>query len=106
MNFLRQAKVTGPLVWMGHSVAGLYMPDYVSQYPTDVAGMIFLDSVVPSPSRKSGINLPLIMTAVSRPAFILGIPRLIGACSHPKLGFDANTGIQQREDVCHTEYEG
>ena len=89
---------------MGHSVAGLYMRDYVSHYSTDVAGIIFVDSVVPSPSRKGGINLPLIMTAVSRPAFILGIPRLMGACSHPKPGFEATTGIQQREDVCHTEY--
>lgn len=103
-ELLRQAEVAGPLVLMGHSVAGLYMRDYISHYPTDVAGIIFVDSVVPSLSRNGGINLPLIMTAVSRPAFILGIPRLIGACSHPKPGFDATTGIQQREDVCHTEY--
>jgi pimeloyl-ACP methyl ester carboxylesterase len=103
-ELLRQAKLTGPFVLMGHSVAGLYMRDYVSHYPTDVAGVIFVDSVVPSPSRNNGTNWPLIMTAVSRPAFILGIPRLIGACSHPKPGFDASTGILQREDVCHTEY--
>ena len=103
-ELLHQAKVIGPFVLMGHSVAGLYMRDYASHYPTDVAGIIFVDSVLPSSSRPTGTNWPLIMTAVSRPAFILGIPRLIGACSHPKPGFDASTGMLQREDVCHTEY--
>ena len=103
-ELLHEANVTGPFVLMGHSVAGLYIRDYVSHYPTDVAGMIFVDSVVPSPSRKSGTNLPLIMTVAMRPVFILGIPRLTGACSHPKPGFDASTGMMQREDVCHTEY--
>ena len=103
-ELLRQAKVTGPLVLMGHSVAGLYMRDYVSHYPADVVGIIFVDSVLPSPSRHNGTNWPLIMTVAMRPVFILGIPRLTGTCSHPKPGFDASTGILQREDVCHTEY--
>jgi len=103
-ELLHQANLTGPLVLMGHSVAGLYMRDYVSHYPRDVAGLIFIDSVVPSPSRNSGINLPLMMTVTMRPVFILGIPRLTGACSHPKPGFNASTGMMQREDVCHTEY--
>lgn len=103
-ELLRQANVTGPFVLMGHSVAGLYMRDYVSHYPTDVAGIIFVDSVLPSPSRNSGPNVPLIMAVAMRPVFILGIPRLTGACSHPKPGFDASTGMLQREDVCHTEY--
>lgn len=103
-ELLRQAKVAGPVILMGHSVAGLYIRDYVSHYPTDVAGIVFVDSVVPSPPRKNGTNWPLIMTFAGRPIFILGIPRLAGICSHPKLGFDANTGILQREDLCHTEY--
>ena len=103
-ELLHQAKVIGPFVLMGHSVAGLYMRDYASHYPADVAGIIFVDSVLPSPSRKSGPNVPLIMTVAMRPVFILGGPRLMGVCSHPKPGFDAGTGILQREDVCHTEY--
>lgn len=103
-ELLRQAKVTDPIVLMGHSVAGLYMRDYVSHFPTDVVGIVFVDSVVPSPPRQNGANWPLIRTFAGRPLFILGIPRLVGICSHPKPGFDTNTGILQREDLCRTEY--
>ncbi|KAA6458276.1 alpha/beta hydrolase [Acidobacteria bacterium AB60] len=103
-ELLHQAKVTGPVILMGHSVAGLYIRDYASHYPTEVAGIVFVDSVLPSLSRNTGTNVPLIMTIAMRPVFILGVPRLTGACSHPKPGFDASTGILQREDVCHTEY--
>lgn len=81
------------------------MRDYILHYPSDVAGVVFVDSSAPSPAaRHSSYNLPVIMTKISRPIFILGIPRLAGICSHPKLGFDARTGMLQREDVCHTEY--
>ncbi|WP_420239330.1 alpha/beta fold hydrolase [Telmatobacter bradus] len=104
-QLLLKANVTGPIVLMGHFVAGIYMRDYILHYPSDVAGVVFVDSSAPaSAARHSSYNLPLMMTKISRPIFILGIPRLVGICSHPKPGFDAKTGILQREDLCHTEY--
>jgi pimeloyl-ACP methyl ester carboxylesterase len=103
-GLLLSAHVAGPIILMGHSVGGLYIRDYASRYPADVAGIVFVDSVTPSPPQNHGLNRPLIMTMISRPIFILGIPRLLGFCSRPKPGFDAATGILQREDLCHTEY--
>jgi hypothetical protein len=89
---------------MGHSVAGLYMRDYVKHYPSEVAGIVFVDSSTPSASAHAAQTGPLIMTMIGRPLFILGIPRLMGYCSQPKPGFDSHTGILQREGLCHTEY--
>jgi pimeloyl-ACP methyl ester carboxylesterase len=103
-ELLRQAKVNEPVVLMGHSVAGLYMRDYTSHYPTDVSGIVFVDSVIPSSPRNGSWDLSLIMTRLYRALFIFGIPRLTGVCSQPKPGFDANTGILQREVLCRTEY--
>lgn len=103
-ELLLSAHVTGPIVLMGHSRGGIYIRDYASRYPADVAGFVFVDSATPSPSRSHGLNQPLIMTMMGRPLFILGIPRLLSFCSQPKPGFDARTGILQREDLCHTDY--
>lgn len=103
-KLLFQANISGPFVLMGHSVAGIYMRDYIKHYPSEVAGIVFVDSVTPSMSAHNGLNRSLLMTRIGRPVFILGIPRLIGICSKPKPGFDARTGVLQREDLCHTEY--
>jgi pimeloyl-ACP methyl ester carboxylesterase len=106
-ELLRQANVTGPIVLVGHSAAGIYMSDYAVRYPKDVAGIVFVDSVSPFPTRPASSQtdrVSKIMTLMYRPLFILGVPRLMGFCSQPKAGFDAHTGLLQREDLCHTEY--
>jgi pimeloyl-ACP methyl ester carboxylesterase len=103
-ELLLQAKVSGPFVLMGHSVGGIYIRDYIKHYPSEVVGIVFVDGSTPSASTHDALNRPLIMTMMSRPIFILGIPRLLGICSKPKPGFDARTGVLQREDLCHTEY--
>ena len=33
---LQQAGITGPLVLMGHSMGGIYIRDYASQYPQGI----------------------------------------------------------------------
>ena len=37
----------GPYVLAGHSFGGLYALTYAAQYPTEVAGMVLIDSTVP-----------------------------------------------------------
>jgi alpha/beta hydrolase fold len=44
---LGQAGVSGPIVLMGHSIAGLYIRAYATRYPEDVAGLIFIDASSP-----------------------------------------------------------
>lgn len=44
-TLLQKADVKGPFVLVGHSLGGLYVRLYASQYPEDVAGVVLVDSV-------------------------------------------------------------
>jgi pimeloyl-ACP methyl ester carboxylesterase len=46
-DLLIQANVKGPIVLMGHSIAGMYIRDYATRYPAELAGLIFVDSATP-----------------------------------------------------------
>jgi pimeloyl-ACP methyl ester carboxylesterase len=103
---LRQAGVDGPLVLAGDSIAGLYIRDYAALYPSEVAGLIFVDSSTPFQDR----NAPYAARRWDprswffRAALILGVPRLIGMCSHPGDGADAAFETIRNEDICRFHY--
>ena len=46
-ELLLQAKVTGPIVLMGHSIGGMYLRDYATRYPADIVGIVFEDGSTP-----------------------------------------------------------
>ena len=46
-TLLGRAGESGPYVLVGHSTGGTYAMSYAAQYPTDVAGMVLLDSASP-----------------------------------------------------------
>ena len=50
-GLLTVAGITGPVVLMGHSIAGMYIRAYASRYPAEVAGLIFVDASTPSRMR-------------------------------------------------------
>jgi pimeloyl-ACP methyl ester carboxylesterase len=105
-GLLLQAKVTGPLVLMGHSMAGIYIRDYATRYPEDVAGMVFVDGSTPmqqdNPAFKAmmGEGPSPVVVAIANAAFIVGVPRLMGRCSHSRPGLDAHDAQLQAEDFC------
>ena len=109
-GLLREAKITGPVVLMGHSVGGIYLRDYASRYPENVAGIVFVDSSTPfqnkrtDPVRKAGggIQQPpqWVGTLLQRAVFDTGIPRLLGQCSRTTPGFDAYAERLAAEDGC------
>jgi pimeloyl-ACP methyl ester carboxylesterase len=43
-ELLRAAPVPPPYVMVGHSIRGIYVRKYAALYPTEVAGMVLLDS--------------------------------------------------------------
>jgi pimeloyl-ACP methyl ester carboxylesterase len=103
---LSEAGITGPVVLMSHSIAGLYAIDYAELFPSQVAGLVLVDSSAPFQDRKMGIRLgasgppPWLL----RMAMIVGVPRLIGMCSYPARGPDAWFQTIRKEDICRIHY--
>ena len=109
-GLLLQAKVTGPIVLMGHSIAGLYMREYASRYPADIAGIVFVDVSTPlqdeDPAMKavdSKTPTQWISMLLLRARYIAGLPRLTGQCSN-FLGSTGQAGILQAEDLCEPHF--
>jgi pimeloyl-ACP methyl ester carboxylesterase len=44
---LQQLGVPPPYILVGHSAGGLYIRSFARQYPNEVAGMVFVDAVLP-----------------------------------------------------------
>jgi len=104
------AKITGPIVLMGHSIAGIYMRDYATRFPGDIVGIVFVDASTPlqqdNPAMKAMAAKAPPQWAVMllmRTEFELGIPRLTGQCSRPIRGFEPHAGRLQAEDLCHAQ---
>lgn len=55
-TLLDKAEIKRPFVFAGHSIAGLYMRDYVERYPDDVAGLVFLDASYPQQMERFGFS--------------------------------------------------
>jgi len=109
-DLLLQAKVSGPIVLMGHSIAGIYIRDYATHYPADVAGMVFVDGSTPLQEQNPAFKAELakgppmwVGLLLLRSTFIAGIPRLLGQCSRPMAGLEAHAAKLVREDTCHVQ---
>ena len=109
-GLLATAEIEGPVVLMGHSIAGLYERDYATRYPNQVVGLVFVDGSTPLQERNAAMraldqNGPpqWIQRLVSQLIFSIGIPRLFGACSRSFPGFDAVAAKLEAEDRCHPQ---
>jgi pimeloyl-ACP methyl ester carboxylesterase len=107
-GLLIAANVNGPIVLMGHSIAGIYIRDYATRYPEKVAGLILVDGSTPLQNRNPAFAAPGGMgpppwfgMLLMKVASAAGIPRLFGACSRRLPGSDARAAKLQAEDQCH-----
>ncbi|WP_233840478.1 alpha/beta hydrolase [Dyella sp. 2HG41-7] len=90
-----QAGIKTPFVLAGHSIAGIYMRAYTAKFPSDVAGLIFIDSSHPDQLQR----FPKAFTQASPNLFVmswmtrLGIARAMGQCTDLPPGVDAVKGF-------------
>ncbi len=110
-ELLAQAGVTGPLVLLSHSWGGIYLRDYITHYPTNVQGLILLDSSTPDQQKRyAAVAGPeddshlALLIRIDRLIYSAGIPRLMGACK-PPAGWEAHAGKALGEDGCRMHFD-
>ncbi|HEX3662354.1 MAG TPA: alpha/beta hydrolase [Acidobacteriaceae bacterium] len=106
-GLLQAAGVTGPIVLMGHSIAGMYIRDYASHYPEQLKGLIFVDASTPFQNRDPALRSemrpgpPLRKVLITQAVFVLGIPRWMGGCKGNFPQLPPDRGRLQSEERCH-----
>lgn len=111
-QLLEQAGIEGPIILMAHSIGGLYARDYVTHYPADVAGIVFIDSSTPFQDRNPTLvratppktGKDKVLDFLLRPwmwnlAVVAGTPRLLGMCGHEHTASE-HIGKVQSEEIC------
>ena len=107
-GLLTAARIDGPILLMGHSIAGLYIRSYATRYPASVAGLVFLDGSTPTQkvdrafqkSKPSKLS-QRVTTFAERVAFLLRLSRLFGACPGSFPGFQLRNTMPRLEGLCH-----
>lgn len=110
-GLLTAAKIDGPIVLMGHSIAGIYIRDYATHYPAEMAGLIFVDGSTPLQNRHPAFRrefekkpLQWMRDLQGQALFVAGVPRWFGQCSQKFPGFDAIAAKLQGEDLCRIQW--
>jgi pimeloyl-ACP methyl ester carboxylesterase len=102
-RLLTQAAITGPVVLMGHSIAGLYIRAYATRYPDNVSGLVFVDSSTPLQEERLPVDPEdanwRVELLEQRWRYVLGIPRMMGQCTQ-EAGFSEAMGKMIAEDQC------
>ncbi|MEP7285800.1 MAG: alpha/beta hydrolase [Chloroflexota bacterium] len=91
-SLLKQANIAGPYLLVGHSLGGLPVRVFAHNYPTEVSGVVLIDSMSPrqatqplteikpqTPSQSSGVSFPFLLARI-------GLVRLLAG----PLGFSQN----------------
>jgi pimeloyl-ACP methyl ester carboxylesterase len=106
-GLLAAARISGPIVLMGHSIAGLHMRAYLSKYRRDISGVVFVDAATPEGiERMHRIYERLLRQIVwIRPLMTMGAGRLAGKCgSTPPPGMEAYTAWYRADNYCNPSY--
>ncbi|MBZ0282458.1 MAG: alpha/beta hydrolase [Anaerolineae bacterium] len=97
-TLLERANVVGPYVMAGHSLGGLPVRIFAHNYPTEVAGVVLIDSMSPGqmtkpaaeiqpqvPSQSSGVSLPFLLARIGLVRVLAGqlIPQTLPPEAQP-----------------------
>jgi pimeloyl-ACP methyl ester carboxylesterase len=77
-TLLQHAAIPGPYVLVGHSMGGLPVRVFVHTYPTDVAGVVLIESMNPRQAKPSATDTPPPTATRSSGFAILTLPARVG----------------------------
>lgn len=79
-TLLKKMDVNGPIILVGHSIAGLYLRVYIKNYPQNIVGLVLLDSSHPrqyESLKKKGYTLPQRLKKYLMAAYVsLGLDKI------------------------------
>jgi pimeloyl-ACP methyl ester carboxylesterase len=94
-TLLQVAGIGKPIILMGHSMAGVYDRAYITRYPGDVVGMVFVDASSPDQNKRfpkpPKDDMPNF--AWQKWSTIFGIARAKGDCSEIVPGLEFERGF-------------
>lgn len=106
-RLLAAAEISGPIVLMGHSIAGLHMRAYLSKYPHAIAGVVFVDAATPDYILRIRESYGRFIRHLVwiKPLMTLGLGRLAGRCgSDPPHGMEAYASWYRADNYCNPSY--
>jgi pimeloyl-ACP methyl ester carboxylesterase len=109
-GLLSAAGISGPAVLMGHSIAGLHMRAYLSKYPGDIVGVVFVDAVTPEEIEQMPEIIDLQRRFIRQLVWLkllvsLGVVRLAGRCgATPPPGMEAYSDWYKADNYCNPSY--
>jgi len=104
-QLLEDAGVQRPFVLVGHSISGIYLRFYAAHYPTDLAGLVFIDGATPLQDDRIPKALVKIQDDQRREMpwqkllMTIGWYRLHGDCTSIPSGFEAYS-VWIKADSC------
>jgi pimeloyl-ACP methyl ester carboxylesterase len=108
-SLLTNAGISGPYVLVGHSVAGLYVRLYASQFPDEVVGMVLIDPGHPDMDQKiselqtqNAKDTSLVKTMQILSYF--GLPRLLGVGKNSAGGLPAQQAAEVNTFVSRPQH--
>ncbi len=107
-GLLSAAGISGPIVLMGHSIAGLHMRAYASKYRESMAGIVFVDGSTPEqlermpPEIKALQSKAIQQLAFAKALMTFGIPRVLGQCgAKPPAGMESYANWYKADNTCN-----
>jgi pimeloyl-ACP methyl ester carboxylesterase len=107
-TLLTEAGITGPIILMGHSIAGIHMRAYIARYPENVKGIVFVDGSTPLQDDRMGAPFREVEKKLygqmpwQRFLITIGVPRLLGQCSQVFPGLEAYAAWI-KADLCNPQ---
>lgn len=89
-TLLHNAGITGPFVLVGHSLGGMYARMYANRYPSEVVGMVLVDSSHPDqderfpPEAKKLAAASYYVIRAMQITLPIGLPRLLASRAAPR----------------------